>query len=256
MMAILPEGSVAGGGDREFVGSSVNVAGAWQSALAVPRRAMAGARTNRPIMVVSHDATRTGAPRVAADIARAIEASGRRVSFLLRWNGPLRSEMEDASSSLHLEPLRRIRAALRMRFPSAGWVSRVEELAAFVALVVHRPSLVYVNTVKSACYVRPARWLGHPVVLHVHELEPMASRTLSRYRLERSYRDIVLVGCSRPTVRNLARIAEVPERAVREVLSLIDADAGSDSRPRQQWCDLRRQRRPGGLGRRRVRDGK
>lgn len=100
----------------------------------------------------------------------------------------------------------------------------VEQAAATWLLVRHRPRLVYLNTVKSACYIRPALRLGRPVVLHVHELEPLASSTLARYRLGARLHRVRLVACSGAVRENLARITGVPAAAITVIPSTVDAD--------------------------------
>src|SRR6476646_825774 len=136
------------------------------------------------VLLVSHEGTRSGAPRVAVEIADALTRNGVEVRTVLRWDGPLRTDLAAASSSLRLEPFRRTRALARRLFPRAHAVNVLEEAIAHLTIRLLRPDVVYANTVKSACYVRPALRLGVPVVLHVHELEPLASDTLGRYRLD------------------------------------------------------------------------
>jgi glycosyltransferase involved in cell wall biosynthesis len=100
----------------------------------------------------------------------------------------------------------------------------LEEAVASAVLAWYRPDVVYANTVKAACYARPAIRLGIPIVLHVHELEPLASSTLVRYHLDGLYGEIGLVACSHAAASNLAAIANVPEGQVTVVPSMVDAD--------------------------------
>jgi glycosyltransferase involved in cell wall biosynthesis len=180
-------------------------------------------RRSDTVLLVSHEATRTGAPRIAVQLARAIEACGRRVTTLLRWDGPLRDDMRSASTRLVLEPLRRTRGLVRKLYPSATFTSRLEEAEACVTLLWLRPGVVYANTVKSASYVRPARRLGIPVVLHVHEVGALASRTLARYRLAGHYAHIHLVACSEAAADDLAELTGEPRGRIAVVPSLVDA---------------------------------
>ena len=123
------------------------------------------------VLLVSHEATRTGAPRIAVEIARVLTEHGDRVTTLLRWDGPLRRELATASTSLRLEPFRRVRAMVRRLRPRAHSTSRFEEAIAALTLRWIRPDLVYANTVKAACYVRPAlRGVG------VHEVRADPAR--------------------------------------------------------------------------------
>lgn len=175
------------------------------------------------MLLIAHEATRTGAPRIAVEIGRGLRASGSRVRLVLRWDGPLRPDLAAAVSHVTLEPLRRTRAALRKTVPRVA--DRFEEAVALFVLAWFRPRLVYANTVKAACYVRPAIWLGIPVVLHVHELEPLASTTLARYHLGASYERIALVGCSAAVCENLARVTDVPVQRMVLVPSMVDVEA-------------------------------
>jgi glycosyltransferase involved in cell wall biosynthesis len=167
---------------------------------------------------------------------RALQPLGIRRTVILRWTGPLRDQFASEADQLRLEPWRRARVALRTwtrTRPAAVWL---EQLAAAWVLARHRPSVVWLNTVKSACYVRPALRLGRPVVLHVHELEPLASQTLARYRLDGRLARVRLVACSEGVRSNLARLAGVDPAAITVIPSTVDAAAvqaraGAEARP-------------------------
>lgn len=175
-----------------------------------------------PVLVVSHEASRTGGPRAAIEVVRSLESLGVRRVVILRWPGPLRGQFEAAADQVLLEPLRRARVLLRSRLRGGGPAVALEQLAAAWLLIRHRPRLVYLNTVKSACYIRPALRLGVPVVLHVHELEPLASTGLGRYRLDRLWPRVQLVACSAAVADNLRRITGVAEVTV--IPSTVDAE--------------------------------
>jgi glycosyltransferase involved in cell wall biosynthesis len=177
------------------------------------------------VMLVSHEATRTGAPRVAVEIAAGLQrAPDHDLTVLLRWPGPLSPELGANASRILLEPLRRVRAALRMLVPNWGFVNRFEEFIAFCVLRRFRPDVAYLNTVKSACYARAALRLNIPVILHVHELEPLASSTLARYHLDGLYPQIHLVACSTAVRVNLARVTRVAPAEIAVIPSVPDAD--------------------------------
>ncbi len=103
------------------------------------------------VLLVSHEATRTGAPKVAVRVAESLGASGYRVTTLLRSGGPLRPDFESASAHVVVEPLRRARALIRKRRPKSWIANRLEETIVFAVLARRRPDVVYLNTVKSAC---------------------------------------------------------------------------------------------------------
>jgi len=160
---------------------------------------------------------------VAAQIAGALRSHGSRVTTLLRWPGPLRDELAAESDELVLEHGRRLRAAARVRRPRSRLVDRLDEVVAGMNLRLRRrPDLVYLNTVKAAAYVRPARRRGIPVLLHVHEMEPLASDTLARYLQGDGYDDLQLVGCSGPVADNLAAITGVPRERIAVIESHVD----------------------------------
>ena len=162
------------------------------------------------MLLVSHEASRSGAPKVALEVAAALRSSGGEVTTVLRWDGPLRADLAAASTRLMMEPLRHPRAALRNRSQSSRVATWLEARAARLVLRRHCPDVVWANTVKAASYVKPALAMGIPVVLHVHELEPLASSTLARYALEDCYPRTTLVSCSIATAENLAAITHRP----------------------------------------------
>ena len=185
----------------------------------------AGARAELEVLLVCHEATRTGAPRVAVQIASALRTDGASVTTLLRWPGPLSSELRSVSQRFRLEFGRRIRAGLRRTWPRWHFADRLDEAVAFANLVLRRrPDLLYANTVKSAAYLRPALRLGIKTVLHVHETETLASDTLRRYRLDQHYADIRLVACSQAVAEDLCVITRRPLAEISVVESHVDVE--------------------------------
>jgi glycosyltransferase involved in cell wall biosynthesis len=181
--------------------------------------------SGKRVLLVSHEATRTGAPAVAIEIARTLGGRGYEVVTVLRLNGPLRSEFGEVSARVVVEPASRVRVALRYFRLTRRLATRLEQLAARVVLRRERPALVYLNSVKSACYVRPALEQGRMVILHVHEGEPLASSSLARYELGGLMDRLSLVACSVPVRANLASIAGVDPARINLVTSAIDVDA-------------------------------
>jgi len=121
-----------------------------------------------------------------------------------------------------LEPLRRTRVLLRRGRRTRRIANRLEQLVAGAVLLRHRPHVVYLNTVKSACYVRPALLLRRPVVLHVHELGLLASHTLRRYRLGKLYHRVRLVACSAEVATSLSGVSGVAVHAITVIPSMVD----------------------------------
>lgn len=175
------------------------------------------------VLVVSHEAQRTGAPKVAAEIQRSLQADPAiEVVALLRSGGPLADVFAATSHRLRREPLARLRAVLRRWRPFRKPVNRLDEAIAWVMLKRWRPAVVYLNTVKSACYVRPALRLGIPTVLHVHEIGVLASSTLLRYPAGGRWRDVRLVACSAAVRDGLAELLEVSAADIDVVHSPVD----------------------------------
>jgi glycosyltransferase involved in cell wall biosynthesis len=178
----------------------------------------------RRVLVVSHEASRSGAPRVAVHVAQALRAHRWRVEVLLRWPGPLADEFAAAADHVRLEPLRRLRAASRPRPRLRAGTLRLDERVAAGVLRVHRPTLVWCNTVLSAAYVRPALDAGIPVVLHVHELGPTVTGVLRRFGLHQHLSEVTVVAASRRAAEQLVETYALEPDAVAVLESAIDVD--------------------------------
>jgi glycosyltransferase involved in cell wall biosynthesis len=188
----------------------------------VRRRKRRGGQGKPGVLVVSHEASRTGAPRVAIAIVRALPESlwDRRV--VLRWPGPLRSEFNATGARVFLEPLRRVRVTLRLWPPTRRVAAVLEQVAAAIVIVALRPDVIWCNTVLSACYIRPALLLGKRVVLHAHEPDDRMTQVLGRYRLRGHWRSTVLVGCAPKVCAGLAAATGRPVSDVRYIPSVPD----------------------------------
>jgi glycosyltransferase involved in cell wall biosynthesis len=177
------------------------------------------------VLVVSHEARRTGAPKVALEIQRSLHGEdATEVVSLLRGGGALAGEFAATSDRLRREPLARVRAVLRRPRRLRRRVDQLDELIAWSMLRRSRPTVVYLNTVKSACYVRPALRLGIPTILHVHELGVLASSTLRRYEVGDRWKDVRLVACSTACRDGLAEQVHVPVAHIDVVHSPVDTD--------------------------------
>lgn len=179
----------------------------------------------RRVLVVSHEASRTGAPKVAIDVLRSVAESGYSSILVARWGGSLSGEMREVADRSTMEPLRHARVALRRQARLRRAAVPVETAAAELVLRRYRPALVWANTVLSACYVRPALKLGIPVVLHVHELEPLLSSVVDRYGLRSQTGQITWVACSDAVADAVAAAGLRPRDEVRVFLSRPDLSA-------------------------------
>ena len=141
----------------------------------MPRKTKVSLRSNFAerfgrVIVVSHEASRTGAPQVAGDVLRALADIAEETVLIHRWGGPRKADLDAVADRSVFEPFRRSRVILRRFRATRSLAVKLEQFAAQLLLRRYRPELVWCNTTLSACYVKPCRRLGIPVVLHVHEL--------------------------------------------------------------------------------------
>jgi glycosyltransferase involved in cell wall biosynthesis len=176
------------------------------------------------VLLVSHAATLTGAPRVALDVADAL-AAGHEVVSVTRRPGPLDGAFRARSSRHLVEPLHRVARVLRhwdRTRPLEAVLSRAT--ARFVLRRV-RPDVVYANTSESAGYVHPAVRRGLPVVLHVHEPGHDLARMLGPHRLAPALERCTLVAVSEAARRELAGLLDRPPSSIRVLPAAVDTDA-------------------------------
>lgn len=187
--------------------------------------ARVSARLRRPrILVVSHEGSRTGAPRVAIQVLEALTESGWDCRVVLRWPGLLRPEFAATGAKVVIEPFRRIRVLLRMWHPTRAAANRLEQFSATLVIWWLRPDVIWCNTVVSACYVKPGLRRGLGVLLHAHESNEWMAQVLERYDLEGAWKRTVLVGCAPRVCADLAALAHRPQSEVVCLPSVPDRD--------------------------------
>lgn len=175
-------------------------------------------------LVVSHEASRTGAPRVAVDVAAALADDGWDTVALVRWAGPLEADLGAATGRrVRREGARHLRTALR-RFGAHGWAATVETRAATRALERVQPDLVWCNTVLAADFARAGLDHDVPVVLHLHELGRVVPGVLRRYGLPSRLGDLTLVAASDAVARDTAAVCGIDEARITVIESAIDVD--------------------------------
>ena len=174
------------------------------------------------VLLVTHEATRSGAPKVALDIARALSQDDHDVRCVSRRPGPLLEEFA-AVAPTRIEPLYRIRRRL--------WLSSLRRIAyaidsgvATVTVAIHRPDLVYLNSASSAVYVAAARRLRRPVVLHLHESGATATTFLSQARALNRLHEVTVVACSPSVQRDAVDTLRMREGTVQLLLSVPDGE--------------------------------
>jgi glycosyltransferase involved in cell wall biosynthesis len=140
-------------------------------------------------LVVTHEATRTGAPVVAAQVAAVLRDHGWRVDVVRRAPGPLDERFRTHADEVHVEGARVVRVALRHlarrthRASLTTAANRFDERLAARLLDRLPADLVWCNTVLSGNYLRPAVDRGLAVVLHGHELGRLVPGALRRFGL-------------------------------------------------------------------------
>lgn len=172
------------------------------------------------VLLVTHDVSRSGAPRVAVLVARSLVDQGHEVRVVARARGPLLSEFA-ALAPTFVEPWPKVRNKLWSWRPSRLLGYLADTVIAFLVLLRWRPDLVYLNTTAAGIYLRPARRLRRQVLLHVHESGPVAARFLSAARAP-GLDGVELVACS-PSVRaDLAALTHRTAAAITLLPSVPD----------------------------------
>jgi glycosyltransferase involved in cell wall biosynthesis len=173
------------------------------------------------VLLVTHEASRTGAPRVAVLVSRSLVKQGHSLEVISRTSGPLLSEFA-AVAPTSIEFLNRIRRKLWSIRSLRLIAYLVDSMLATATLIRRRPDLVYVNSTAAAIYLRPARWLGRRVLLHVHESGPVAARFIDAARAPRQLNGITLIACSPSVQAELADLSEQHLDAVAMLPSVPD----------------------------------
>jgi glycosyltransferase involved in cell wall biosynthesis len=180
------------------------------------------------VLVVSHEASRTGAPRVAVELLGALAAAGHRTTVLHRWGGPLSGELDAAAAAHCGDPLRVPRVLLRRRRATAAMADRVERWSARRILRRLRPDVVWCNTVLTWRWAAEASAAGIPSLLYGHEQDDWAGVVPERFDAPGGA-PVRLVGCSASAARVLATAAGLDPDAVAVLASPVDV-AGVRSR--------------------------
>lgn len=174
------------------------------------------------VLLVTHEASLSGAPRIALMAARTMREQGCSVSVVSRRPGPVEAEFR-ATGPFAVEPLYRIRRRL-WRTPRLRRLALAfDTLLALASIAVRRPDLVFLNSTASLVYLRPALWLRRPVVVHAHESAAVADRFVDPTRTRSLLRRAHLSACSPATRADLAVAAGVPVSDVALVLSVPDS---------------------------------
>ena len=193
------------------------------------------------VLLVSHETSRTGAPRVAVMAVRTLAASGHAVRVVARAPGPLLPELA-AEASTTVEPLGRVRRRLWTWGPTRALALALDTAVATALLLRDRPDLLYLNSASSAVYLRPARWLGISTLLHVHESGAVAGTFLAANRAPRDLSGVTLVACSPSVQGELASLTGTAPGLITMVPSVPDGetvDRRADEPPGHELEEVR-----------------
>jgi glycosyltransferase involved in cell wall biosynthesis len=186
----------------------------------VSTRSTSTSRTR--VLVVSHEASRTGAPRIAFLVAQSLVQHGDEVRVVLRRPGPLEGEFAGVAPT-RVEPWYRVRRRL-WRISGCRILALAVDTAFAAATIIRaRPHVVYLNSTASVVYARPAIWLRRHVVVHSHESATVASCFIRPARADRLLSRSTLVACSSSVQHALAEVAGVDVSSIVLVPSVPDA---------------------------------
>jgi len=176
------------------------------------------------VLVVTHEASRSGAPRVAQMVVRALAREGHAVSVLSCRPGPLLPEFAAlAPTSVAVLPRVRRRLTGSRRLHRVG--RELDAACAWLELLRHRPDLVYVNSGGAGAYVRAARWWPRRrTILHVHESAAVLTDLLARAGVRRVSDGVELVACSPSVHADLVQLAGRPAEQVTLLVSVPDEE--------------------------------
>lgn len=121
-----------------------------------------------PVLFVSHDASRTGAPLCLDEFLGAIARQDIPFSphLFVTGDGPLLSEWRECDFHV-VQSRKRVRGSIGRRI-----VSLLGSTAAYVRVLrAVKPRLIYSNTIRNGLEVVVARMLGIRTLVHVHEGE-------------------------------------------------------------------------------------
>lgn len=157
------------------------------------------------ILMVTHETSRTGAPRVAIMMARGLVARGHAVRVVARFPGPLLSEFQSVAPTA-VEPFHRVRRRMR-GVRALSLIAFVLDSIVVAAIVMrNRPDLIYVNSAAAAIYLRPAHWFRRRTILHVHESAEVLQDFLDQALASDVLPDLDVVACSPSVQRDLATL--------------------------------------------------
>lgn len=134
------------------------------------------------VLGITQEASRTGSVRAFLDALPVLRDLASDLIVVNKSPGPMSADLANASDTL-LEAPRPLTSQLRRMARLRAfdrWVPLVERSIARSVIKQVRPDFIYASTVLSSEYVSVAQVLQIPVVLHVHEAQPLSGWALKR----------------------------------------------------------------------------
>ena len=194
-----------------------------------------GSEHASPILFVSHDAWRTGAPTVLLHFLRWLK-SNTRIPFAIVLRdgaGELRAEFEalaPVATWADLEP-----GSRRTRAGYFGRISRRHADGLRPLLGGRLPSIIYSNTITNGAVLDALAYTGAPVITHVHELDFWITEridpgdlALTRARTDR------YIAASQAVHDTLLHRLQVPVAAISLVYEFVSGATVTDGQPPDQ----------------------
>lgn len=173
------------------------------------------------VMLVSHEASRTGAPRVAINTVEWLVQAGLKVLVVVRSPGPLMEEFTSIGATVCVEPMYTLRILCRRFQAGKKLAGLIEKWAARTLLQRYRPKRIYLNSVLSLSYAHEALNYNTPTVVHLHETNALLEGGLRRYTLDaKEANKITWIACAHQAID--AVVQRYPGNTVLHWASCVD----------------------------------
>jgi glycosyltransferase involved in cell wall biosynthesis len=162
------------------------------------------------ILFASHDASRTGAPRIVFDVAEWLQKKYK-VAMALCAGGSMQGDFQQAFGPV---------ITVYNLYPHKTEFEKATEIITRL-----KPKLVYVNSVSAYQFARAAKALGVPVVFHLHELD-IAFRIVFNKKERAEFKTFadVFIAVSKPVYDLLVdKLGCAPER-VKLIHAFVNRD--------------------------------
>jgi glycosyltransferase involved in cell wall biosynthesis len=181
--------------------------------------------TKRPVLFISHDASRTGAPIHLLNFLRWLKASTNiKFEIVLAADGELRSDFEKLGRVSVLEVWR------------PGWrpsvlAGRARRRRLLARLIAQGWGAVYSNTITNGHILEALNAGGRPMICHVHELE-MTIRRYGRQNLDAVRRQTCrYIACAEAVKANLVDRHQIDPELIDVIHGFVELQNRADVSP-------------------------